>query len=207
MDIQGDAAKDFARVVRDGSTTEGQLLRERLWVRLRLQDEEATELVPKQIQSSLDREENATAKGIQKKQGTEPFTSGLDRDLLSTTNHSPRSQTRTSHEDPDQPRLDGGLGRNHSDRTRQVEGHPNATKIMDDNPQNPVRAFLEYVSAQREDARFSGTSEKTRECLGVARSGHVGCADPASDGQEVSVRTSGMCVVMEHRDGLLRGWA
>ena len=32
MDIRGDAAKDLARVVRDGSTSEGQRLREQLWV-------------------------------------------------------------------------------------------------------------------------------------------------------------------------------
>ena len=50
MDVRGDAAKDLARVVRDGRTSEGQLLRER-W--LHLQDEEATELVPKQVQSRL----------------------------------------------------------------------------------------------------------------------------------------------------------
>ena len=35
----------------------------------------------------------------------------------------------------------------------------------------------------------------------------MGCVDTASDGQEISVRTSGICVVMEHRDGLPRGWA
>ena len=32
MDIRGDAAKDLARVVRDGSTSEGQRLKEQLWV-------------------------------------------------------------------------------------------------------------------------------------------------------------------------------
>ena len=53
VDIRGDAAKDVARVVRDGSTPEGQRLREQLWVWLHLQDEEATEPVPKQLQSWL----------------------------------------------------------------------------------------------------------------------------------------------------------
>ena len=53
VDIRGDAAKDLARVVRDGSTPEGQRLREHLWVWLHLQDEEATEPVPKQLQSWL----------------------------------------------------------------------------------------------------------------------------------------------------------
>ena len=53
MDIRGDAAKDFARVVRYGSTSEGQRLREQLWVWLQRQDEEATEPVPKQIRSWL----------------------------------------------------------------------------------------------------------------------------------------------------------
>ena len=148
MDIRGDAAKDLARVARDGSTSEGQRLREQLWVWLHLQDEEATEPVPKHIQSWLTGQKNATAKGIQKKQATSLFASGLDRDLLSTTHRSSRCQTRLRTTTPTNPKLDGGLGRDLGDRTRQVEGHPNATKTMDDNPQTPVRAFLEYVSAQ-----------------------------------------------------------
>ena len=53
MDIRGDAAKDLARVVRDGGTPEGQRWREQLWVWSHLQDEEATEPVPKQLQSWL----------------------------------------------------------------------------------------------------------------------------------------------------------
>ena len=53
VDIGGDAAKDLARVVRDGGTPEGQRLREQLWVWLHLQDEEATEPVPNQLQSWL----------------------------------------------------------------------------------------------------------------------------------------------------------
>ena len=53
VDIRGDAAKDLVRVVRDGSTPEGRRLREQLWVWLHLQDEEATEPVPKQLQSWL----------------------------------------------------------------------------------------------------------------------------------------------------------
>ena len=40
-------------VVRDGSTPKGQRLREQLWVWLHLQDEGATEPVPKQLQSWL----------------------------------------------------------------------------------------------------------------------------------------------------------
>ena len=53
VDIRGDAAKDLAVIVRDGSTPEGQRLREHMWVWLHLQDEEATEPVPKQLQSWL----------------------------------------------------------------------------------------------------------------------------------------------------------
>ena len=53
VDIRGHAAKDLARVVRDGSTPEGQRLREQLWVWLHLQDEEATEPVEKKLQSWL----------------------------------------------------------------------------------------------------------------------------------------------------------
>ena len=41
MDIRGDATKDLVRMVRDGSTPEGQRLREQLWVWLHLQDEES----------------------------------------------------------------------------------------------------------------------------------------------------------------------
>ena len=53
MDIRGDAVKDLGRVVRYGSAFEGQRLRERLWVWLHLEDEEATASVPKQVQSWL----------------------------------------------------------------------------------------------------------------------------------------------------------
>ena len=95
-----------------------------------------------------DREENETAEGIEKKQATPLFTSGFGRDLLSTTHHSSRIQTRTSHDDPDQPGFDGGLGRDDSDRTRPVGRHPEATEAMDDDRQPPVRAFLEHVLAQ-----------------------------------------------------------
>ena len=147
MDIRGHAAKDLARVVRDGSTPEGQRLREQLWVWLHLQDEEATEPVPKQLQSWLTGHKKNSER-IQEKQATSFFANGLDRDLLSTTYHSSRSQTRTSHDDPDQPRLDGGLGRDHGDRTRLIGGHLKATKTLDDNSQTPVRTLLDYVWAQ-----------------------------------------------------------
>ena len=66
MDTRGDAAKDLARVVRDGSTPEGQRLREKLRVWLHLQDEEATELVPKQLQSWLTGQETQQRKELQR---------------------------------------------------------------------------------------------------------------------------------------------
>ena len=145
MDIRGDAAKDLARVARDGSTSEGQRLREQLWVWLHLQDEEATEPEPKQVQSWLTGQK--TEQGKEFKRNRRHHSSQVDSmDLLSTTHHSPRCQTRTSHATPTN-RLDGGLGRDHGDRTRQVEGHLKATKTLDDNPQT-LRAFLECVSAQ-----------------------------------------------------------
>ena len=53
MDVRGSATKHLASEVRFGSTSERQRLRERLWVWLHLQDEEATESVPKQVQSWL----------------------------------------------------------------------------------------------------------------------------------------------------------
>ena len=62
VDIRGDAAKDLARVVRDGSTPEGQRLREQFWVWLHLQDEEATEPVSKQLQSWMTGQETQQRK-------------------------------------------------------------------------------------------------------------------------------------------------
>ena len=121
VDIRGDAGKDLARVVRDGSTSEGQRLREQLWVWLHLQDEEATEPVPKQIQSWLTGQKTQQRKEFKRNRRHHSSQNGLDRDLLSTAYRSSRCQTRTSHDD--QPGLDGGLGCDHGFRTRQIEGH------------------------------------------------------------------------------------
>ena len=74
--------------------------------------------------------------------------SQVDLIEISTTHHSSCSQTRTSHDDPDHPGLNGGLGRDDSERTRQVGRHPEATETMVNDPQPPLRAFLEHVSAQ-----------------------------------------------------------
>ena len=144
VDIRGDAAKDVARVVRDGSTPQGQCLREQLWVWLHLQDEEATEPVPKQLQSWLTGQKTQQRKEFKRNRRHH----SSQTDLIETTYHSSRCQTRISHDDPDQPRLDGELGRDHGDRTRQIEGHLKATKTLDDNSQTPVRDLLEYVWAQ-----------------------------------------------------------
>ena len=51
--VRRDATKNLARKVTDGSTSERRRLRDNLWVWLQLQDEEATELVPRQVQSWL----------------------------------------------------------------------------------------------------------------------------------------------------------
>ena len=99
----------------DGGTSEGQCLRKRL-----LQDEEATASVPKQVQSLADRGKRRNRRKALGKEQTTPFIAGRsDRDLLSTTSHSSRSQARTSHDNPArQPRpnmdLTEGLGRDNS---------------------------------------------------------------------------------------------
>ena len=79
------------------------------------------------------------------------------------------------------------MRRDHGDRTRQIGGHLKATKTLDDNSQTPVHTLRGYVWDQRENARFSRTGENTRKCIGIARSGHVGCVDTASGGQDISV--------------------
>ena len=98
VDIRGDAAKDLARVVRDGSTPEGQRLREQLWVWLHLQDEDATEPVPKQLQSWLTGQKTQQRKEFKRKQATSFFANGLDTDLLCTTiiPHAVRQGLRTT---------------------------------------------------------------------------------------------------------------
>ena len=50
-EVRGDAAKGFARAVRDGSTSEGRRLRRNLWVRS--QEEKEPDLVPRQVLSWL----------------------------------------------------------------------------------------------------------------------------------------------------------
>ena len=105
-----------------------------------------------------DRAENAAAKGIQEKQTTSFFANGLDGDLLCTTYHSSRSQTRTSHNDPDQRRCDGELGCDHGDRTRQIGGHLKATKTLDDNSQTSL-PFLDMF----------GLNERMQDSQGQVR--------------------------------------
>ena len=72
---------------------------------------------------------------------------------------SSRSQTRTSHDDPDQSRRDGGLGRDHGDRTRQIGGHLKATKTLDDNSQTPVPSLLDMF----------GLNERMQDSQGQVR--------------------------------------
>ena len=147
VDIRGVAAKDLARVVRDGSTPEGRRLREQLWVWLHLQDEEATEPVPKQLQCWLAGQKTQQRKEFKRNRRRHSSQTDLT-DLLCTTYHSSRSQTRTSHNNSDQPRCDGELGCDHGDRTRQIGGHFKATKTLDDNSQTSVYTLLGHVWAQ-----------------------------------------------------------
>ena len=149
VDVRRDAAKDLARVVRDGSTPEGQRLREQLWVWLHLQDEEATEPVPKQLQSWLTGQKTQQRKEFKRNRRRLSSQTDLTEIFSTPRMDSSRSQTKTSHDDPDQPRRDGKLGRDHGDRTRQIGGHLKATKkTLDDNSQTPVRTLLGYVWAQ-----------------------------------------------------------
>ena len=71
----------------------------------------------------------------------------------------------------------------------------------------PCAPFLNMFRLNERRNILKNKCENTRICLGIARSGHVGCVDPSSDGQEISVRTSDICVVMEYRDGLPCDWA
>ena len=99
-----------------------------------------------------------------------------------TSHFTSRCQTRTSHDVPNQPRLDGELGRDHGDRTRQIEGHLKATKTLDDSSQTPPAHPLWICLGSMREERFSRTGENTAKCFGIDRSGHVGCVDTASNG-------------------------
>ena len=70
--VRGDAAKHLVRVVRDGSTTEGRRLRKNLWAWLHVQDEEATELFPRQVQSWLTGEKTQQRKAFGKNRRHHP---------------------------------------------------------------------------------------------------------------------------------------
>ena len=67
-------------------------------------------------------------------------------------------------------------------------------------------AFPEYVSAEFEDASFSRTSENRRKCLGVARSGHVGCIDQCQTGRKFLFEHPADASYLEYRNGLPRDW-
>ena len=86
----------------DGSTTEGRRLRGNLWVWLHLQDEEATESVPRQVQSWLTGKKTQQRKAFKKKPTTPSITDRSDRDLFSSTRHTARCQTGTSPSDSDE---------------------------------------------------------------------------------------------------------
>ena len=141
VDIRGDAATDLARVVRDGSTPEGQRLREQMWVWLHLQDEEATEPAPKQLQSWLTGQIPQQRKEFKRNRRHHSSHTELI-EIFSPPRiipHAARQGLRTTT--PTNLDLT-------EDSTRQIEGHLKVTETLDDNSQNPVRALLEYVWAQ-----------------------------------------------------------
>ena len=145
VDIRGDAAKDLARAVRDGSTVEGRRLREQLWVWFHLQDEEATELVPKQLQSWLTAQKTQQRKEFKRIRRRHSSQTDLI-EIFSAPRvipHAVRQGLRTTT--PDQLRCDGELGCDHCDRTRQIGEHLKATKTLDDNSQTLLHTLFGYV--------------------------------------------------------------
>ena len=199
-DIRGDAARDLARVVRDGSTPEGQRLREQLWVWLHLQDEEATEPEPKHLQSWLTGQKAQQRKEFKRNRRKHSSQTDLI-EIFSPPRiipHAVRQGLRTTTptnldltEDWDATTVTG---------RDKLEDILKRQKTLDDNSQTLLRTLLEYVWDQRETERFSGTGEDTAKCFGITRSGHVGCVDTASDGQEISV----WGVLHMHRHGIRR---
>ena len=80
MDVRGDAAKDLAKAVRDGSTSEGQLF-ERTPVGVVTPTGRRSDRAGAETSTVLaDLEENSTGKGIQEKQATPLFANGVDVD-------------------------------------------------------------------------------------------------------------------------------
>ena len=165
---------------------------------LHLQDEEATEAVPKQLQSWLTGQETQQRKEFKRNRRHHSFANGLDRDLLCTTYHSSRSQTRISQDHPDQPGLDGGLGRDERDRMRQIEGHLKATKTLDENSQTPCAPFLDMFGLNERVQNSQGL-ELLEVAMWVALTQH-------QTGRKFLFEQSCICVVMEYADGLSRNW-
>ena len=79
----------------------------------------------------------------------------------------------------------------------QHEGSDLEIRAMANDVQNRKR--LSTTTTGRDKLR---DQENALELLEVA----VCCVDPVSDGQEISVRTSCRCVVLEYRNGLPRDW-
>ena len=148
VDIRGDAAKDFARVVRDGSTPEVQRLTGQLWVWLHLQDEEATEPVPKQLQSWLIGQKTQQRKEFKRNRRRQSSQTDLI-EIFSPPRITPHAEREVTWDDvPDKSRRDGGLGRDHGARTRQIGEHLKATKTLNYYSQTAVHTLLGYVLAQ-----------------------------------------------------------
>ena len=145
---------------------------------------------------SADRAKDATAEGIRKEQMTPFIADRSDRDLLSTTCHPSRSQARTSHDNPDQHGLDGGLERDNIHRKETV----------DDNHQFPCAPFSDMFrlsGAMHDFCKQVRIQENTSELLEVAI--RVAVAQHQT-GRKFLFEHPALCVVVEHRDGFLRGW-
>ena len=148
MDIRGDAAKDLARVVRDGSTPEGQRLREQLWMWLHLQDAEATEPVPKQLQSWLTGQRTQQRKEFKRNRRRHSSQTDLI-EIFSASHvvpHAVRQGLRTTT--PTNQDVTEDWDATRGDRTRQIGGHLKATQTLDDNSQTSVCTFFGHVWAQ-----------------------------------------------------------
>ena len=148
MDIRGDAAKDLARIVRDGSTPEGRRLREQLWVWLHLQDEEATEPVPKQLQSWLTGQRTQQRKEFKRNRRRHSSQTDLieifsaPRIIPHAVRQGLRTTTPTNLDVTENWDATTVTGRD------KLEDILQRQKTLDDNSQPPLRTLLGYIWAQ-----------------------------------------------------------
>ena len=134
-----DATKGLARVVRGGSTSERQRLRDHLRVWLQLQDEEATESMPRQVQSWLTGKKTQQRKAFGKNR--RHHLSQIDLIEIFLFHAPPLMLSDKDFARRPRPIWTGRLGCDDHDRTGHIGRHPEATETMDDDHQLPVHPF------------------------------------------------------------------